>query len=173
MLKHRSQKYFVAGLMVAMLIAGGLLVSRFMRRAIAAPIGVIVELKSDPVIVAKTKAEASGQSFDPAAYGVSSPATFDYTAQVGADQQLSPGESTASRRLQFNDPASEMFTFTVAVRGYFPDAAGGTSGSGAASTGDAGSSSSGSSAGSGLSLPTRVMQVTVNPLTKSVTTRLL
>ena len=45
--------------------------------------------------------------------GVSAPATFDYTSQVGADQQLATGESTAVRRIQFNNPASEMFQFTV------------------------------------------------------------
>jgi hypothetical protein len=106
--------------------------------------------------------------------GVSSPATFDYTSQVGVDQQLSPGEITASRRLQFNDPAAEMFTFTVVVKGHFPDPAGGAaaapSGGGAAP-----SSSPGSSPSSGLSLPggVRVMQITVNPLTKSVTAKLL
>ena len=107
--------------------------------------------------------------------GVSSPATFDYTPQVGADQQLSPGESTASRRLQFNDPASEMFSFTVSVQGYLPDAAGAGSGGGATggTSGGTGGTSAGSSSGSGLSIPTRVMKVTVNPLTKSVTTNLL
>ena len=107
--------------------------------------------------------------------GVSSPATFDYTPQVGTDQQLSPGESTASRRLQFNDPASEMFSFTVAVQGYLPDAAGAGSGGGATggTSGGTGGTSSGSSSDSGFSIPTRVLKVTVNPLTKSVTTNLL
>jgi len=111
--------------------------------------------------------------------GVSSPATFDYTSQVGADQQLSPGESTASRRLQFNNPNGEMFTCTVTVKGYFPDPAGAASGGGAAGSGSAGgtsgSGSSGSSTSSGLSLPggIRVMQITINPLTKTVTTKLL
>lgn len=111
--------------------------------------------------------------------GVSSPATFDYTSQVGADQQLSPGESTASRRLQFNNPNGEMFTCTVTVKGYFPDPAGAASGGGAAGSasagGTSGSGSSGSSTSSGLSLPggIRVMQITINPLTKTVTTKLL
>jgi subtilisin family serine protease len=111
--------------------------------------------------------------------GVNSPASFDYTAQVGPDQQLSPAESTASRRLQFNDPASEMFTCTVVIKGYFPDAAGASSGGGAAGApsggAPAGSGSSGTPTNSGLSLPgaTRVMQLTVNPLTKSVTAKVL
>jgi len=108
--------------------------------------------------------------------GVSSPAAFDYTSQVGTDQQLSPGESTASRRLQFNDPASEMFTVTVVVKGYLPDPAGAAVGGGA--SGSEGSSSgggaSGTSSSSGFTLPAvKVMKITVNPLTRSVTTKLL
>ena len=108
--------------------------------------------------------------------GVSSPAAFDYTPQVGTDQQLSPGESTASRRLQFNDPASEMFTVTVVVKGYLPDPAGAAVGGGA--SGSEGSSSgggaSGTSSSSGFTLPAvKVMKITVNPLTRSVTTKLL
>ncbi|MEK6334294.1 MAG: S8 family serine peptidase [Acidobacteriota bacterium] len=108
--------------------------------------------------------------------GVSAPATFDYTSQVGSDQQLAPGELTASRRLQFNNPASEMFTFTVMVKGHMPDPAGAASGGGAGAGTSGGSSgasgTSGSSTNSGLSLP-RVMKITVNPLTKSVTAKLL
>ena len=133
---------------------------------------VITSITSNSGTVRVKNADDSGN-------GVSSPATFDYTSQVGADQQLSPGESTASRRLQFNDPAMEMFTFTVVVKGYFPDAVGASSGGGAPGApsggGASGSGSSGSSTSSGLSLPggTRVMQVTVNPLTKSVTAKLL
>jgi subtilisin family serine protease len=107
--------------------------------------------------------------------GVSSPATFDYTSQAGSDQQLAPGEISASRRLQFNNPASEMFTFTVVVKGHLPDPAGASSGGGAGagtSGGDAGAGTSSSSTDSGLSLP-RVMQITVNPLTQTVTAKLL
>jgi hypothetical protein len=133
---------------------------------------VITSITSNSGTVRVKNADDSGN-------GVGSPATFDYTSQVGADQQLSPGESTASRRLQFNDPAGEMFTFTVVVRGNFRDPAGASSGGGAPGApsggGAAGSSPSGSSTSSGLSLPggSKVMQVTVNPLTKSVTAKLL
>jgi hypothetical protein len=108
--------------------------------------------------------------------GVNSPATFDYTPQVGADQQLAPGELTASRRLQFNDPASEMFTFTVVIKGHFSDPAGAGAGGGAAGATSGGSSggSSGSSTSSGLSLPAiKVMRITVNPLTRVVSAKLL
>ena len=68
MLKHRSRKNLVLGLVTATLITAGLVVSNFIRHAIAAPEAVIIELKSDPVIVAKTKAEAGNQQFDAAAY---------------------------------------------------------------------------------------------------------
>lgn len=109
--------------------------------------------------------------------GVNTPATFNYTPQVGSDQQLAPGESTASRRLQFNDPASEMFTFTVVITGHLPDpsgaAAGGDGGSAGASGGESGGES-GSASSSGFALPPpKVLQITVNPLTKSVTTKVL
>lgn len=118
---------------------------------------------------------------DNGADGVSSPAIFDYTSQVGADQQLSPGESTASRRLEFRNPNSEMFTFTIVVIGNMPDPAGASSGGGASGGADSGgaggtggSGSSATSSGSGFSLPaSKVMKITVNPLTKSVTVKLL
>ncbi|MFS8084724.1 MAG: S8 family serine peptidase, partial [Acidobacteriota bacterium] len=50
------------------LVAAGLLASNFVYRAIAAPQPVIVELNSNPVVVAKALAEARGQNFDPLAY---------------------------------------------------------------------------------------------------------
>lgn len=104
--------------------------------------------------------------------GVNTPATFDYTTQVGSDQQLAAGESTNSRRLQFNDPASEMFTITVVIKGHLPDPAGGGSAAGASGGESGGQTSSGSS--SGFSLPQiKVLQITMNPLTKSVTRKLL
>ena len=109
--------------------------------------------------------------------GVSTPATFDYTPQVGSDQELAPGENTASRRLQFNNPASEMFTITVVITGHLPDpsgAASGGSGASAGTSGGEGGGSSGSGTTSGLSLPApKVLQITFNPLTKSVTTKVL
>jgi subtilisin family serine protease len=127
--------------------------------------------------VSSSSGTVSVKNADNGGNGVSSPATFDYTPQVGADQQLSPGEATASRRIQFNDPASEMFTITVVVKGYFPDPAGASSGGGAAgatSSGSSTGSSSGTSSGSSFTLPAvKVMQITVNPLTKTVTTKLL
>lgn len=107
--------------------------------------------------------------------GVSSPASFDYTSQVGSDQQLSPGENTAGRRLQFNDPAGEMFQLTVVVSGHLPDPAGASSGGGAGAGGGAsGSSGGGTESGTGTSsgsgLPAGVtLRFLVNPLTKTMT----
>jgi subtilisin family serine protease len=109
--------------------------------------------------------------------GVSSPATFDYTSHVGSDQRLVPGETSGSRQLQFTNPASEMFQFTIVVRGHLPDAAGGAGSSGASAGGSEGGSEAGSSSGgttSGASSPDSgllggvTLRFTVNPLTKSV-----
>jgi subtilisin family serine protease len=50
-------------MIIASLMAGDLLVRTF-----AAPQGVIVQLKGEPVIVAKTIAEAKGQNFEPLEY---------------------------------------------------------------------------------------------------------
>ncbi len=111
--------------------------------------------------------------------GVSAPATFDYTSQVGADQQLATGESTGVRRIQFNNPASEMFQFTVVVMGHLPDSAGaatggGTSGGEGTGAGEDGTSSgSGSTSGSGTTTGSGLvsgvtLRFVVNPLTKSV-----
>ncbi len=111
--------------------------------------------------------------------GVSAPGAFEYTSQVGADQQLASGESTAARRIQFNNPASEMFQFTIVVRGHLPDSAGAASGGGSSggdggsggatgsSSGDGSTSGAGTSTGSGILSGVRLRFV-VNPLTKSV-----
>lgn len=111
--------------------------------------------------------------------GVSAPATFDYTSQVGADQELAAGESTAARRIQFNNSASEMFQFTVVVRGHQPDSAGAATGGGTSSGAGTGAGDSGTSSGSGSSLGSETttgsgiisgvqLRFVVNPLTKSV-----
>lgn len=109
--------------------------------------------------------------------GVSTPATYDYTSQVGSDQQLGPNESTASRRLQFNNPAAEMFTITVVINGHLPDPSGAAAGGGGETTDSSSTESggsSGSSSSSGLSLPdAKVLQITFNPLTNTVTSKLL
>lgn len=105
---------------------------------------------------------------------VATGALFSYSNLLGADQVFTPAEMTGGRTLEFNDPSAQMFNFDIVVTAY----QGGSVGTSGASTGGAGSSSTGStgtSSGSGLSLPgvTKVMRFTVNPLTRSVTAKLL
>src|SRR6185436_10486973 len=54
--------------MASLLMAVAVITSQFVARALAEPQAVIIELKSDPVVVAKTLAEAKNQNFDPLAY---------------------------------------------------------------------------------------------------------
>lgn len=117
------------------------------------------------------------QNADNGGDGVAAPATFDYTAQVGSDQHLAPGETSSARQLKFSNPAAEMFEFTAVVKGHLPDSAG-AAGSGATTSGTGSSqSSSGTSTGgtgsgttTGSTLPTSSVSLRfiVNPLTKSV-----
>ena len=143
-------------------------------RNTSASTSVFAPLKFVITSISSSSGTVRVKNSDDGGNGVSSPATFDYTSQAGSDQKLAPGEISASRRLQFNNPASEMFTFTVMVKGHLPDPAGGSSAGAGAGTsgGTSGSGTSGSSTNSGLSLP-KILQVTVNPLTKSVTAKLL
>jgi hypothetical protein len=110
--------------------------------------------------------------------GVGTPAVYDYTNAVGFD--LTPGESSTSRHLTFSNPAEELFTLTAVVRGHLRDGGEGASATGSSSS--SGSSSSGSSGESSTGLPGlpasvpsqgKVLSITVNPLTRKVTLRLL
>src|SRR6185436_4401475 len=98
-------------------------------------------------------------------------ALFGYSNQLGADQIFSPSEVTGVRTMQFNDSASEMFSFDVKVTAYLAGSGGGGGGSAAPAGAGAGSGSSGS--GSSLLPLTKVMRITVNPLTKVVSAKLL
>jgi subtilisin family serine protease len=100
-------------------------------------------------------------------------ALFDYSHQLGSDEQFSPGETTGSRTLKFQDNASEMFTFDTVVTAYQGTA--GSSGSGSSTTAsqEQQGSSGTSVAGLPLSQFKAVMRFTVNPLTKSVTAQLV
>ena len=68
MSRNRCLKTSAWGLAAALLIMAVWLTSSFIMRTMAAPQPVIVELRSNPVVVAKTLAEAKGQNFDPLAY---------------------------------------------------------------------------------------------------------
>src|SRR6267378_1188658 len=68
MSRNRLIKTSLISLAAAVLIAAVFAASSFVAHTIAAPQPVIVELKSDPVVVAKALAEARGQNFDPLTY---------------------------------------------------------------------------------------------------------
>ncbi len=103
---------------------------------------------------------------------VGTAALFGYSNLLGADQIYGPAEITGSRNLQFNDTAAEMFSFDVNVTAYV--SAGGGDGAGSAAPAGGVSGGSGASSGSTSLLPlNKTMRITVNPLTKSVTAKLL
>ena len=102
---------------------------------------------------------------------VATAALFGYSNLLGSDQQFSAAEITGNRNLEFNDSAAEMFSFDVNVTA-FEQVGGAGAGAGAAPEGGASASGSGSSEGSLLPLTTK-LRITVNPLTKSVTAKLL
>jgi hypothetical protein len=100
-------------------------------------------------------------------------ALFGYSSQLGSDQIFSGAEVSGSRSLEFTDSVAELFTFDVVVTAYQS-----TGGTGTWNPGD--ETSGGSANGAppkGPSTPltslTRVLRVTVNPLTKLVTVSLL
>ena len=68
MLKSRLLKKSMLSLVVTLMIAVGLVAGNFIVRSFAATTAVIVQLKGDPVLVAKAAAEARGQNFDAVAY---------------------------------------------------------------------------------------------------------
>ena len=102
-----------------------------------------------------------------------SPALFGYSSRLGADQIFAPAEITGNRTLEFYDSSAEMFSFDVAVTAY-QQGAGLTEGQGTA-TGAGATGSSGSSGGTDplAQLNTKILRITVNPLTKAVTAKLL
>ena len=68
MLKNQSKRSVVVGLAITLLIVVFLFTTNFITGTSAATKAVIIELNSDPAVVAKARAEATGQEFDPAAY---------------------------------------------------------------------------------------------------------
>ncbi|HZI20408.1 MAG TPA: S8 family serine peptidase [Pyrinomonadaceae bacterium] len=104
-----------------------------------------------------------------------SPASFDYSNTFG--YELSPGETSAARRLRFNNPGNELFQFTALVRAHLPASGSG----GTAPTGGGADTTSGGSGGSGggttgggtatdeaLRTVQTTLTFTVNPLTRTV-----
>jgi minor extracellular serine protease Vpr len=100
-------------------------------------------------------------------------ALFGYSNLLGTDQVFAPAETTGNRTLEFNDSAAEMFSFDVVVTAY-QQGVGGASGGGDGGEGASAAGGAESSASGGSLLPlTKVMRITVNPLTKSVIAQLL
>lgn len=127
----------------------------------------IVRVTSTSGTVSVTNADNGGNGAS-----ASSPALFSYSNLLGVDQQFTPAEKTGTRTLQFRDNASEMFSFDAVVTAYQNGSAGAAGAGGANGSSPNGASSSSSN---GLQLPgvTKVMRITVNPLTKAVTAKLL
>jgi hypothetical protein len=96
-----------------------------------------------------------------------SPALFDYTNSLGADQTFAAGETTSARTLRFSDPRAELFTYDIQVTAYQR-----TSGGGGGAAATSGGGSGGGTSPTGLS-PTSLLRVTANPLTKSVSVKLV
>jgi len=73
----------------------------------------VVGISSSTNDVVVINADNGGPGTSPAEAAV-----FGYAAQVGADEQLSPGETSAPRTLRFADPSNQLFTFQVQVTAY-------------------------------------------------------
>jgi hypothetical protein len=95
-------------------------------------------------------------------------AIFDYSTSLGSDQTFAGGETTAARTLRFADARGELFTYDIQVTAY-QRASG--AGGGAAAGGTSGGAAGGTSQ-SGLA-PTSLIRVAANPLTKSVSVKLV
>jgi hypothetical protein len=96
-----------------------------------------------------------------------SPALFDYSNALGSDQTFTGAETTAARTLRFSDPRAELFTYDIQVTAYqrASGAGGGTSTSSSGGT-------PGGTSSSGLA-PTSLLRIAANPLTKSVSVKLV
>ena len=100
---------------------------------------------------------------------VANAALFDYSRQLGADEQFSAAEVSGSRTMRFRDNASELFTFSAIVSAY--QRVGGGS-SGAQPPPDGGSPSGGGSSTS-LGGLTTLMRFAVNPVLRTVSVSLV
>ncbi|MBV8857259.1 MAG: hypothetical protein JOZ96_01230 [Acidobacteria bacterium] len=98
-------------------------------------------------------------------------ASFDYGGAVGGDATLAPNETTAARRLRFNNPSNEPFTVEFQIVGQLPrgSSAGGATTSGTSTSGGSNSAGTGSTSTSANGLVTSVLRVTYNPLLGTTT----
>lgn len=96
-----------------------------------------------------------------------SPALFDYSNALGPDQTFAGAETTAARTLRFSDPRAELFTYDIQVTAYQRAA-----GAGASSAGGTSGGSPGGTSQAGL-VPTSLIRVAANPLTKTLSVKLV
>ncbi len=129
----------------------------------------VIGITSTSGTVRVTNSENGGSGISP-----SNPALFDYTNQLGSDQVFSAAETTGALTLRFADSASELFQFDVDVTAFLANSTGGGGNAAPATGGGSGTQTSASTLpGINLLSVKRVMRVTVNPLTRSVTSQLV
>ncbi|HEV2914235.1 MAG TPA: hypothetical protein VGX92_13240, partial [Pyrinomonadaceae bacterium] len=100
-------------------------------------------------------------------------ALFSYSSLLGSDQLFSPAEATSARTLQFNDTTAEMFSFDVQVTAFQNGATAAQGGASAPSGSSGGGAGNPSNPLNSVPSLNGVMRITVNPLTRSVTAKLL
>lgn len=127
----------------------------------------VVGVTSTSGTVSVKNAENSGDG-----KSVGSAALFSYSNLLGTDQVYNAGETTGNKTLQFNDPSAEMFNFDVVVTAFQNGVVAESNGGGAGAPASGG--------GSGTSKPlisliqlNGVMRISVNPLTKTVSAKLI
>jgi hypothetical protein len=98
-------------------------------------------------------------------------ALFSYSSQLGSDQQFSPAETSGARTMRFQNNASELFTYDAVVTAYV--SSGGGAGAAPQGAPAGGGSSAPASGPDGLLAYTRVLRVTVNPLTQTTSVSLI
>ncbi len=120
----------------------------------------VISITSGSGTVAVINSDNSGNGTSTA-----SAALFDYSHQLGSDEQLTPNEVTGNRTLRFRDNSSELFTFSAIVTAYQRLGGGATPGNapppGGGSSGTAGSSTT-------LQGLTSLMRFAVNPMLRTV-----
>jgi hypothetical protein len=101
-----------------------------------------------------------------------SPAAYNYSSTLGADEVFAPGETTSARTMRFNDPKAELFTFDVQVTAY-SSASGTVVGEGGASAAPSGGTQGGASANQSPLGIGSLLRITANPLTRTVGVQLV
>jgi hypothetical protein len=106
-------------------------------------------------------------------------ATFAYDAKLGADNELTAGETSGAKRLKFNDPGGQPFTVDLAVVGHLARMTASTAASTSGveqreATGATTGGSTPTATSAALEAPVQVVyRLLVNPLLGTVTIELL